>query len=165
MFNIALTHTKSKVRVHHLRRILPWRRNKKGVRPTIIGPAAQGPEAGEEEQWRFPNVALTAIEKKMLVAEVMRIAVEAVFQTHVYQFGDMYYHQQDGGPIGLRATGAIARVVMADWDEKLVNLLVANGMTWSIAARYVDDVRLILAAIKKGWRWQGRRLLQGRMAG
>ena len=47
---------------------------------------------------------------------------------------------------------------MADWDEKLVNLLVANGMTWSIAARYVDDVRLILAAIPKGWRWQGRRL-------
>ena len=83
---IALTHTKSEVRIHHLRRILPWRRNKKGVRPTIIGPAAQGPEAGEEEQWRFPNVALTAIEKKMLVAEVMRIAVEAVFQTHVYQF-------------------------------------------------------------------------------
>ena len=60
----------------------------------------------------------------------MRIAVEAVFNTHVYQFGGHYYHQTDGGPIGLRATGALARVVMADWDQQLLTILMENGMSW-----------------------------------
>ena len=89
----------------------------------------------EQKQERKTNgnskrVSLTILEKKKLVGEVMRVAVEDIFATHVYQFGGHYYHQTEGGPIGLSATGAIAKVVMADWDQKLLELLMKNGMSY-----------------------------------
>ena len=103
-------------------------------------------------------VALTKLEKEKIVAEVMRIAVEAVFSTHVYQFGGRYYHQTEGGPLCLRATGAIARVVMADLDVQQLHMLLENGVSWEVACRYVDDIRLILSALAAGWRWDGKRI-------
>ena len=47
---IALTHTAAQVRAHPLRRILCWRNKKKGVRPTLTGPAPLVAETGEENQ-------------------------------------------------------------------------------------------------------------------
>ena len=155
---IALNLTSAQVRVHPLRRVLPWRNKKTGTRPIITGPAPMGPEAGEEEQWCFPRVSLTKVERRKLVAEVMRIAVETVFATHLYQFGGRYFHQADGGPIGLRATGAIAKIVMGDWDLKLLKIMMENDVSIEVAARYVDDIRLLLASLKMGWRWNGKQL-------
>ena len=119
-------------RIVHHGRVIPWRSQKTGPGPSLTGPAPQAAEAEEEEQWSFPSVALTKLEKKKIVAEVMRIAVEAVFSTHVYQFGGRYYHQTEGGPIGLGDTGTIARVVMADWDVQLLNILLENGVSWEV---------------------------------
>ena len=88
----------------------------------------------------------------------MRKAVKAVFTTHTYQFGGRFIHQTSGGPIGLRATGAVARVVIGDWDLKLMRILQENGMETQVAARYVDDIRIMMRALKMGWRWTGKRL-------
>ena len=32
-------------------------------------------------------------------------------------------------------------------------------MTYEEAARYVDDVRMVLRAVKLGWRWDGKRMI------
>ena len=65
------------------------------------------------------------------------------------------YHQDKGGPIGLRATCAIARMVMQyfdkGWEEKHTRL---NIKIW-LNTRYMDDGRLMLPPIKRGWRWEG----------
>ena len=64
-------------------------------------------------EWEFvPNLELTKKEKKSILAHVLAIGVQQIFHTYVYQFGAKVYHQQKGGPIGLRATAAIANVVM-----------------------------------------------------
>ena len=71
-----------------------------------------GANVGDQEQWKFPSVKLTNLEKRLIVATVMRIAVITLFRTHTYSFGGRYYLQKAGGPIGLRSTCCIARLVM-----------------------------------------------------
>ena len=58
----------------------------------------------------------------------------------------------------MRATGAVARIVMAEWDSQLAKLLAENGLSYEDAARYVDDIRAIMKAVKLGWRWNGKEL-------
>ena len=48
---------------------------------------------------------------------MVQIGVLTVMNTHVYEFNGKLYLQQVGGPIGLRATCAIARIVMNHWDK------------------------------------------------
>ena len=62
-------------------------------------------------------------------AEVMRLAVENMFSTHCYRFGGKMYRQTEGGPIGLRSTCAVARVVMARWDIKFKERLAMSNVT------------------------------------
>ena len=69
-----------------LRRVLPERKFAKGSWPGITGPGPMGPSVNGEEQWDFPRVALTSIEKKNVVWEIMSMAVEVLFKTHCYSF-------------------------------------------------------------------------------
>ena len=101
----------------------------------------------------------TEHEKKLLLATVVEVGVRTVFETHLYQFAGSTYHQQAGGPIGLRATGAIAGIVMGQWDISLMKLLADNEMTVQEAARYVDDVRVVMHAINLGWRWEAGKMI------
>ena len=62
-----------------------------------------GPNSRDQEQWSFPpNIRLTAREKRMIVATIMKIAVLVLFRTHVYEFGGKFFLQKKGGPIGYR---------------------------------------------------------------
>ena len=82
-----------------------------------------------------------------------------MFETHMYSFGSKVYQQSGGGPIGLRATGAIAKIVLSEWDLKLMKILADNEVTTEEAARYIDDVRIMLKAINPGWRWDGKTIV------
>ena len=57
------------------------------------------------------------------------------------------------GPIGLRSTGAIARVVMAMTDRRVKAKMNKDGVDTKLDARYVDDGRTLLHPIKAGWSW------------
>ena len=116
-------------------------------------------EVGDQEQWKFPKVTLTGRETKLIVATVRRIAVLTLFHpTHTYSFGGRYFLQKSGGPIGLRPTCCIARLVMLWWDEELIKLLVLNNIITNAEARYMDDIRIWLWSIRMGWRWTGKGL-------
>ena len=95
----------------------------------------------------------------MIVAEVVSIAVRVMFQTHQYTFGGEYFQQNDGGPIGLRGTCAVARVVMAMFDGVWTNKVGLVGLIVWLYMRYMDDGRMILPSIKAGWRWVKGELL------
>ena len=137
---IVLNCTEEECRTGPLGRILPSRRYVKGTRPGITGAGPMGAETGDQEQWKFPRVTLTKKEKVLIVATVMRIAVLTLFRTHTYGFGGKVFLQKAGGPIGLRSTCAIARLVMVWWDEELLELLVKNNVITNGEARYVDDI-------------------------
>ena len=101
----------------------------------------------------FPDIELKDWERREILAEVIGLAVQAMFENHFYEFGGKKFHQAQGGPIGLRGTCAIARVILQlfdiKWKDRLREIKI---ITWLIM-RYVDDSRAILPPIKAGWRW------------
>ena len=150
---LALNWDAEQCRMSKLRRVLPVRRGKRGSRPGMMGTGPRGPTRGDQEQWIFPEVTLLDWEKKMIVAEVVSIATKAMFTHHFYTFGGETYHQAQGGPIGLRGTCAIARMVMQMFDCKWSNKLEQMGIRVWLMIRYVDDIRVALPPIREGWRW------------
>ena len=137
---------------------MPVRRFVNGTRPGITGEDPLGAESGSQEQWEFPSLGkrgLTKEEKKMVVAQVAQKSVLAIFKTHSKKF----YLQKRGGPIGLRSTCCIARLVMLWWDQEFLDVVKTTNIKIIGSARYMDDVRVWLRAIRLGWRWQDGRLV------
>ena len=82
---------------------------------------------------------MTEQEKRVIMSEVMRLAVEIMFSTHVYSFGGHCYKQKEGGPIGLRSTLVLARVVMGRWDIKWKERMNDCNLEVEDEGRFVDD--------------------------
>ena len=139
-----------------MRRVLPVRRCVNGSRPGITGVGPNGPERGDTEQWVFPRVRLTEKEKNKIMAVVIKIITETMFRTHVYTFGGKVFRQSNGGPIGLRSTCSVARLVMKIWDNKWLARLSKMMVKIEAATRYMDDGRTALHPLRHGWRWTGK---------
>ena len=89
-----------------------------------------GKEVGDTEQWIFPEVTLTADERREILAAVTRLMVELMFSTHIYTFGGKLFRQAKGVPIGLRGTCALARVIMNVWDSMWEERLRRINLEW-----------------------------------
>ena len=144
---IAMCLTNEEQAVHPLKRILPRRTSKGGVRPGVTS------DPRKEENWIFPEVEMTRREKRMIVATVIQIGVLTMMNTHVYELDSEIFLQQAGGPIGLRSTCAVARVTMSYWDAKWLELMAENNVQIRKSDRYIDDLRAFLMSLKLGWRW------------
>ena len=59
----------------------------------------------------------------------------------------------EGGPIGLRGTCTLARLVMQIFDRKWMDLVKDAGLLIELYMRYMDDGRKFLQPIRRGWRW------------
>ena len=92
---LALVRTKDWCMKGKLRRVLPSRSKKQGSRPTITGEDPMGPSVNSEKQWDFPNVEISEREKRMIVGEIMRMAVEILFKTHCYSFKGSVFRQKE----------------------------------------------------------------------
>ena len=150
---IALNWDRAQCRNSGLRRVLPVRRSKNGTRPGVAGPGPMGLEIHDQEQWVFPAVVLTEEEKRLIIATVVKIACRTLFKNHLYEFGGKIFKQREGGPIGLRATCAVARLVMCIWDRLWKNRLEHLGIRTELEVRYMDDGRVAMHPIRNGWRW------------
>ena len=103
--------------------------------------------------WNFPDVELTQIEERLVIATMVQIGIIIMMNTHLYTFNTKIFLQQEGGPIGLRATCAVARVTMNAWDVKWKTMLYTNNIRLDSGSRYMDDIRAFLDTIREGWRW------------
>jgi hypothetical protein len=114
----------------------------------------------DQEQFKFnPNICITQRDKREIISTVISIAVKVMFSTHVYTFGGEFYRQTSGGPIGLRSTCAVARLVMKVWDDKWLERLALLKVQIEEAMRYMDDGRTALYRFKCGWRWSMGKIL------
>ena len=91
------------------------------------GSGPRGKTKGDQEQWAFPDIVLEEWERREIIAEVVKIATKAMFNHHYYEFGGKTFHQAQGGPIGLRGTCAIARLVLQIFDSKWKSKLEGLG--------------------------------------
>ena len=142
-----------------LRRILPTRRHTTGSRPGLRGAGPQGRERGDQKQWVFPKVRVRLEEKRLLVATVVQLATIAMFQHHYYGFANGKFQQMEGGPIGLRGTCTIARLVMQVFDRRWEKMVTGAGLSLNLYVRYMDDGRIFLHPLKRGWRWEKNELV------
>ena len=137
-----------------IRHLVPRRAKRGGSRPGISGAEALGGEpTNRSGQWAFRRTEFTSEERRLLLAEAIRIGVTTAFQNHLYQFAGKTYLQRDGAPIGERLSCAVARLVMNKWDRKFIATLNTNKIKMETGFRYMDDTRVFLRALALGWRW------------
>ena len=67
-------------------------------------------------------------DKKRIVAAVVEILVNLVMASHVYTFGDKWFIQVDGGPIGLRSTASLALLIIKIWVLFWMKLMDRKGL-------------------------------------
>ena len=128
---------------------IPKRKKAQRVTPGMNSMLGAG---GSEKQWEYaPEPG--KLGTKLLMAAATRIRVLPVFETHVYAFGGHEFKQSDGGPIGLRFTGVLARIRVSHWANKVINVLESNNIKVLLAKSYVDDFRFILQGITRGLRY------------
>ena len=145
---VAMNISGEETTVHPLGRVLPRRKHKTSSRSWVTGKMKNA-----ENSWNIPEVEWTDLEKRLMMAEMTRMGVIVMMNSHIFRWDGKLYLQRHGGPIGLRATCAVARVTMLFWDEKLACVLKRNHIDLDQGMRYMDDVRLVLDAIHEGWRW------------
>ena len=109
--------------------------------------------------WIFPDVKLKEEEKREILATVVAIAVQVLFETHLYTFGGKNFKQRKGGPIGLRATCALARLIMCKWDTIWKGVLGELKIQCELYIRNMDDGRIVLHPIRPGWRVENGNLV------
>ena len=68
--------------------------------------------------------------------------VRVVFKGHTYNFGDKFYLQLEGGPIGLRLTAMIARLICLWFDFMFSTRCISLGIMMLMYKRYVDNINL-----------------------
>ena len=151
---IAMEYDRFEIRQMGLERLIPSRRYIKGAKPGVTGKEPLSKEVEDEVRWVFPPGVPTTIEKRKLLAAALEIGVRKAFSLHLYQFGGKFYHQRDGGPIGMRLAGSVARIVMGEWGVRLRKILSENNIKCWLDGFYVDDVRLVTSILEKGMRWQ-----------
>ena len=70
---------------------------------------------------------------------------------HLYVFGDQLYHQTSGGgPIGLKVTGVLARLLMLYWDKEYLGKLATMGIVPFMYQRYIDDLNIFTRSLSVG---------------
>ena len=118
------------------------------------GAGPRGKQRGDQEQWEFRgDIILEDWEMKQILAEVIKLATITMFKKHYYSFGGKKYNQKGGGPIGLRGTCAVARLIMQLYDGKWGELLEKLCVKTYTTLRYMDNMRTLLPPFKAGWRW------------
>ena len=77
--------------------------------------------------------------------------------SHVYSFGGKLFIQSEGVGIGLRASACLARITMCLWDTRWAREQFNQGLSTLLFVRYVDDLRIYLNTINKGWFWENEK--------
>ena len=143
--------------------IMPRKLSKFGKKPTIR--TVNKDEKEERWWWPKPVTFLTPEERKKVMGCVVEQLVKLVFNTHFYEWNGTIYRQVAGGPIGLRSTGSVCRIVMDHWKTEISRMIVKmdqlkaiNPVTYEslevhLLKKYVDDVLVALQGVRPGVRY------------
>ena len=110
----------------------------------VIGTILEDQESAEgtETKWIPMGREYTDREGKVLVAKVIMVAIETSFGEHIYEFGGELYKQLEGGAIGVRLTGEVAKLIMDRWADDMGACLRASKVEVYMLCKYVDDINL-----------------------
>ena len=160
---LALTCTNRDKVDNNLQDVIPRRLRKHGSSPTVL--TAEVDE--KRERWWYPVTPgkLSLEQKRKVMASVVQQMVKITFATHFYEWEGQIYQQVRGGPIGLRATGPVSRILMDYWAEQVrsqvercntladINPVRYQKVNLHFLKKYVDDCLVALDTMAPGVRW------------
>ena len=166
VFYLALTLDRAKITELGLDEVVPRWRKARGRAPGITTKEVRGP-LQEEKDWESslffpPTRRTTSEEKKKVLSLCVEQGLLAALGSHLYNWHREVKEQQEGLPIGLDLTRAVARLVMLDWDQQFLQLVRLNNLTFHMYSRYIDDTANGAEALSPGTRWseeEGRMIL------
>ena len=93
-------------------------RKRRGGRPILITTKwIVGERGGQAENlFNEPERRPTALERRKMFARHLEILVLKVMNNHCYSVNGANKVQLEGGPIGLKLSGALAKAVMLSWS-------------------------------------------------
>merc|ERR1711954_602885 len=103
-------------------------------------------------KWTRHPESYTREEKKHILSKVVEIMIRVTFSTHFYKWENKIYKQCKGGPIGLRASGVIAKIIMEIWIRLMREKIERAGLKVHLIKKYVDDVLIVCSKVKPGMR-------------
>ena len=146
--------------------VAKWKKEGKGGRkPGITTAEVRNEKRMTEEKSKFyqPTEIPNDEQKRKMIAIALKYGVKTVMENHVYKFNGDLFLQNDGGPIGLELTGAVARIFMLHWDRKLIQKInnATNELDWELYMylRYVDDSNFIGRVMPPGARVEGEKIV------
>ena len=140
---------------------LPWRRKVERKRTGKLGLTTANslaPKVNDQSQWVWPNVVVDEEAKKEIVVEALARMVGIFCGTQTYTFGGKIFLRKAGLLIGPRATCAIARIVMSTFDYSMTGRMEELGLKTDLKTRYMDDIRKIMSALRKGTVYRNSKL-------
>ena len=145
--------TEAEQREWNVFQYMPKHKSNRGTTPNMQGPSIMGANTKPTDQWFFPSLEPGGLEIRRHLGCCINIAFKIIYETHTYTFGGEIYLQQEGGPTGLRFTGAAARIRMVHWHRKLMGVLLNIGESPWLSKGYVDDIKLGVKLLRLGTRW------------
>ena len=101
----------------------------------------------------------TMMQKKRMIASMLQVLVKTLMKNHHYQFDGKLYLQQTGGPIGLKLSGVLARLVMLKFDKLYLERLKKLRVDAVLYQRYIDDLNMALSCLPPGMRFSDNKLV------
>ena len=103
--------------------------------------------------WSVKTDNISWEEERMMVTLMVKIAVLALLDSTCYSFGGCLFKQLWGAGIGLRASACMAKIIMGMIDMMWARLQMSWDIKIYLYFRYIDDLRIFLHPISKGWYW------------
>ena len=108
----------------------------------------------KEENWvHLDQSKLDEETKRDMIALMVKIAVLVMIESTFYSFGGELYRQLEGTGIGLRGSACLAKLLMGQLDQLWAMIQNNWGLISQLYLRYIDDLRIYLYPISKGWTW------------
>ena len=145
--------TASHVQSRPLRRVR--KEENKGETEVVIARSLNEEDVTEEKdpekRWRRFGREYTNQKKKKFFAKYLLVGLDTVFCNNIFWYNNHMYLQKVGRAIGARLTGVVVRLMMDRGERQLLTSLRKAGEDIYLPEKYVDDVNVAVAMIKRGW--------------
>ena len=96
-YYIAITKTQEEIDRMHLQDKCPKRKRRRGPRPNITGNGTKENKEERYEPWIMPNTeAFSREDRKKLLTEALKIGLETIMNSHIYEFDGTLRKQVKG---------------------------------------------------------------------
>ena len=136
------------------------KRKRRGGRPILITTKwVVGERGGQSENlFHEPERRPTPMERRKMFALLLELLVVKVMGNHCYSVNGVNKVQLEGGPIGLKLSGALAKVVMLSWSRrfKTTTTVALSDFAYFnlyMLLFYVDDTGVAVEELEPGCRY------------